>query len=81
MRFHYLQNVQTALNFLEYRKIKLVNIRPDDIVDSNQKLILGLIWTIILHFMVSLPLLFNIIGGYLKYGLIIDKKNCFLTFI
>lgn len=33
-------------------QIKLVNIRAEDIVDGNPKLILGLIWTIILHFQV-----------------------------
>jgi hypothetical protein len=48
-----LQNIQLALSFLHARKIKVVNIRPDDIVDGNQKLTLGLIWTIILHFQVS----------------------------
>ncbi|XP_076364796.1 plectin-like isoform X2 [Tachypleus tridentatus] len=53
MRFHMLQNVQIALDFLKYRKIKLVNIRADDIVDANPKLTLGLIWTIILHFQIS----------------------------
>ncbi|XP_015788889.1 dystonin isoform X3 [Tetranychus urticae] len=53
MRVHMLQNVQNALDFLTRRRIKLVNIRPDDIVDSNQKLILGLIWTIILHYQIS----------------------------
>ncbi|XP_067121200.1 microtubule-actin cross-linking factor 1-like isoform X10 [Centruroides vittatus] len=53
MRFHMLQNVQTALDFLKGRKIKLVNIRPEDIVDGNPKLTLGLIWTIILHFQIS----------------------------
>ena len=36
-----------------YLQIKLVNIRAEDIVDSNPKLTLGLIWTIILHFQVS----------------------------
>ncbi|KAF0297038.1 Dystonin [Amphibalanus amphitrite] len=50
LRFHQMQNVQVALDFLRYRKIKLVNIRADDIVDGNPKLTLGLIWTIILHF-------------------------------
>ncbi|XP_035210108.1 plectin-like, partial [Stegodyphus dumicola] len=50
MRFHMLQNVQIALDFLRFRKIKLVNIRAEDIVDGNPKLTLGLIWTIILHF-------------------------------
>ncbi|XP_015906702.2 microtubule-actin cross-linking factor 1, isoforms 1/2/3/4 isoform X2 [Parasteatoda tepidariorum] len=53
LRFHKLQNVQIALDFLRYRKIKLVNIRAEDIVDGNPKLTLGLIWTIILHFQIS----------------------------
>lgn len=53
MRFHMLQNVQMALDFLRFKKIKLVNIRAEDIVDGNPKLTLGLIWTIILHFQVS----------------------------
>lgn len=47
-----LQNAQMALDFLRYKKIKLVNIRAEDIVDGNPKLTLGLIWTIILHFQV-----------------------------
>ncbi|XP_075678406.1 microtubule-actin cross-linking factor 1, isoforms 6/7-like isoform X9 [Dermatophagoides pteronyssinus] len=53
LRVHHLQNVRTCLKFLENRKIKLVNIRADDIVDGNPKLTLGLIWTIILHFQLS----------------------------
>ncbi|XP_072250892.1 plectin isoform X7 [Leuresthes tenuis] len=53
MRFHKLQNVQIALDFLKHRQVKLVNIRNDDIADGNPKLTLGLIWTIILHFQVS----------------------------
>ena len=54
MRFHAIQNVETALRFLRYKEIKLVNIRGEDIVDGNPKLTLGLIWTIILHFQVGL---------------------------
>ncbi|XP_072707811.1 plectin isoform X26 [Ciconia boyciana] len=53
MRFHKLQNVQIALNYLKHRQVKLVNIRNDDIADGNPKLTLGLIWTIILHFQIS----------------------------
>ncbi|GAA6101107.1 microtubule-actin cross-linking factor 1 isoform X21 [Tachysurus ichikawai] len=53
MRFHRLQNVQIALDFLKQRQVKLVNIRNDDITDGNPKLTLGLIWTIILHFQVD----------------------------
>lgn len=50
MIYHFI--FQMCLNFLRYRKIKLVNIRAEDIVDGNPKLTLGLIWTIILHFQV-----------------------------
>uniref|UniRef100_A0A3B3DQW3 Calponin-homology (CH) domain-containing protein n=1 Tax=Oryzias melastigma TaxID=30732 RepID=A0A3B3DQW3_ORYME len=53
MRFHRLQNVQIALDFLKQRQVRLVNIRNDDITDGNPKLTLGLIWTIILHFQIS----------------------------
>jgi hypothetical protein len=53
MRVHWLENVRIGLNFLKKRKIKLVNISAEDIVDGNPKLTLGLIWTIILHFELS----------------------------
>ncbi|KAH0504015.1 Dystonin [Microtus ochrogaster] len=53
MRFHRLQNVQIALDYLKRRQVKLVNIRNDDITDGNPNLTLGLIWTIILHFQIS----------------------------
>nr|CAB3264935.1 plectin [Phallusia mammillata] len=53
MRFHKLQNVQIALDFLKQKKLRLVNIRNDDITDGNPKLTLGLIWTIILHFQIE----------------------------
>ncbi len=42
-------------------QIRLVNIRPDEIVDGNPKLTLGLIWTIILHFQVGIHV-FSIIA-------------------
>ncbi|KAK0059277.1 microtubule-actin cross-linking factor 1-like isoform X9, partial [Biomphalaria pfeifferi] len=50
MRFHKIQNVQIALDYLRLKGIRIVNIRSDEIVDGNPKLTLGLIWTIILHF-------------------------------
>lgn len=40
-------------NLVFHFQIKLVNIRPEDIVEGNGKLTLGLIWTIILNFQVS----------------------------
>jgi hypothetical protein len=50
-----LRQILYFIHFLFYfrmTQIKLVNIRAEDIVDSNPKLTLGLIWTIILHFQV-----------------------------
>jgi len=53
MRFHRLANIQTSLTFLKQCKIRLVNIRSDDIADGNPKLTLGLIWMIILHLQIE----------------------------
>lgn len=39
------------------RQVELVNIGAADIVDGNHKLILGLIWSIIVHWQVRLMLL------------------------
>ncbi|GFT04870.1 hypothetical protein NPIL_588061 [Nephila pilipes] len=74
MRFHQLQNVQVALDFLKNRNIRLVNIRPEDIVDGNPKLTLGLIWTIILHFQVC-SLYFTVICAILRKLFIFDYLN------
>lgn len=53
MRAHNLENVNRALEFLKDMQIHLENIGPIDIVDGNAHLILGLIWTFILHFQVE----------------------------
>ncbi|XP_014859415.1 PREDICTED: nesprin-2-like isoform X6 [Poecilia mexicana] len=42
-------NVETALDFLKKKSIKLVNINIPDITDGRPSIILGLVWTIILH--------------------------------
>ena len=42
-----------ALDFIKSRKIQLTNIGAEDVVDGNQKIILGLIWTLILRFTIS----------------------------
>ncbi|XP_065820180.1 nesprin-2a [Labrus bergylta] len=42
-------NIETALNFLKKKSIKMVNINIPDIMDGRPSIILGLIWTIILH--------------------------------
>ncbi|XP_035472180.2 filamin-C isoform X4 [Scophthalmus maximus] len=51
-----LENVSVALEFLEREHIRLVSIDSKAIVDGNLKLILGLIWTLILHYSISMPM-------------------------
>jgi filamin len=49
-----MENVDLALKFLtKVEKIKIVNIGSGDIVNGNLKLTLGLIWTLILHYQIS----------------------------
>ncbi|GFN93507.1 filamin-a [Plakobranchus ocellatus] len=51
-----LENASVALKFIEDESIRLVNIDASDIVKGNLKLILGLIWTLILKYSISIPL-------------------------
>ena len=53
MCIHKLQNVQAALECLERHHVRLVGITSNHIVDRNQKLLLGLVWTMIFHFQLS----------------------------
>ena len=48
-----MENVTLALDFVRKRGVHLTNIGAEDIVDSNSKLILGLLWTVILRFTIS----------------------------
>jgi len=51
-----LENVTLGLKLLEDEEgIRIVNIDSTDIVDGKLKLILGLIWTLILHYSISMP--------------------------
>ncbi|CAH1263258.1 SYNE1, partial [Branchiostoma lanceolatum] len=52
-RLHHLTNIQTALQYLEARNIKLVNINPSDVADGKPTIVLGLVWTIILRFQIE----------------------------
>ncbi|CAH1121501.1 unnamed protein product [Ceutorhynchus assimilis] len=52
-----LENVSVALKFLQDDEgIRIVNIDSTHIVDCKLKLILGLIWTLILHYSISMPM-------------------------
>ncbi|ERL91661.1 hypothetical protein D910_08989, partial [Dendroctonus ponderosae] len=52
-RPHFLSNANTALQFLQGKRIKLVNINASDLVDGRPPVVLGLIWTIILYFQIE----------------------------
>ncbi len=48
-----LENLNTCLKFITDHKVPLVNIGSKDIYSGNEKLILGLLWTLILRWEVS----------------------------
>ncbi|KAF8895651.1 actinin-like protein [Infundibulicybe gibba] len=47
------ENVNKALAFITERGVRLTNIGPEDIIDGNLKLILGMIWTLVLRFTIA----------------------------
>ncbi|CAL1712467.1 unnamed protein product [Somion occarium] len=53
MRVQKAENVTKALDFIQSRGVRLTNIGPEDIIDGNLKLILGMIWTLILRFTIA----------------------------
>ena len=53
LRINKIENVGKALAFLQQKKVNLENIGAEDIVDCNQRLILGLVWTVILRFQIQ----------------------------
>ncbi|XP_033627718.1 alpha-actinin-1-like isoform X2 [Asterias rubens] len=53
MRVHKISNVQKALDYIQSKGVRLVSIGAEEIVDSNLKMTLGMIWTIILRFAIQ----------------------------
>lgn len=53
MRVQRIENLNKVLDFLKRKRIQLENIGAEDILDGNERLILGLIWTIILRFQID----------------------------
>ncbi|XP_041951730.1 nesprin-2-like isoform X2 [Alosa sapidissima] len=47
--FQHRGNIETALKFLKTKSVKLVNINIPDLIEGRPSIVLGLIWTIILH--------------------------------
>lgn len=52
-RIQKMENLTLILEFIRNQGIALVNIGPSDIVDGDQKLILGLVWTLISRMAIS----------------------------
>ena len=53
MIFHHRSNVNLCLTTLTENDVEFVNIHADEIMDGNQKITLGLIWTILHHFQLN----------------------------
>ena len=54
MDIHRMENINAALTYLtEKRGIRLVGIGARDVLEGSEKLILGLLWTIILRLEIS----------------------------
>ncbi|TMW58569.1 hypothetical protein Poli38472_010128 [Pythium oligandrum] len=53
MRIQKMENLNMAFAFMQKKGINLTNLGSSDILDGNQKLILGLMWTLIKSFQVA----------------------------
>ncbi|KAH0792888.1 putative alpha-actinin [Histomonas meleagridis] len=52
-KYHKIENVNMAIQYIKDKGIKLTNIQADDIVDKNLKLTLGLTWSCINKFQIE----------------------------
>jgi len=53
MRLQNMENLNKSLDFLKSDGVKLVNIGADDLADGNERITLGLIWTLILKYQIG----------------------------
>lgn len=53
MRIHKIQNTGACLKFIQDKGVKLVGVAPEELVDGNLKMVLGMVWTIILRFQIQ----------------------------
>eukprot|EP00055_Hartaetosiga_balthica_P008290 m.30361 g.30361 ORF g.30361 m.30361 type:complete len:879 (+) comp6225_c0_seq1:301-2937(+) len=50
MKIHHIENVGKALHFIQSKNVDVRSIAPEEVVDGNLKMILGLTWMLILRF-------------------------------
>jgi filamin len=74
-----MENIEKVLKFIGDQGIKLVNIGSGDIIEGNLKLILGLVWTLILHYQISMG--FNIDDDDDQSGVKKTGKQALLEYI
>lgn len=53
LRVQKMENTKQALDRIKEMGVHLTNIGPEDIVDGNRKLILGMIWSLVLRFSIA----------------------------
>lgn len=78
MRVHKIENLNRVLEYLKKKRITLENIGAEDILDGNPRLILGLIWTIILRFIIEpieIPAVSDVSSRF-TYRLVIISSFC-----
>ncbi|GAA5901572.1 uncharacterized protein JCM6883_000260 [Sporobolomyces salmoneus] len=68
LRVQKMENTVKALNRIKEMGVHLTNIGPEDIVDGNRKLILGMIWSLVLRFSIAD---INEEGSHAKDGLLL----------
>ncbi|GAA5987273.1 hypothetical protein JCM5350_008126 [Sporobolomyces pararoseus] len=68
LRVQKMENTKKALDRIKQTGIYLTNIGPEDIVDGNRKLILGMIWSLVLRFSIAE---INQEGSHAKEGLLL----------
>jgi hypothetical protein len=53
MKIHMLENLKYSFDFIRAEGVKLVNVGAEDIIDGNEKIILGLLWALIVRYSVG----------------------------
>jgi len=70
MQVQFIENINTCLEFIKRKGIKLVGIGAEDVCDGRSNLVLGLIWTLILRFQIVMDATDQEMGMSFRDGLL-----------